>query len=504
VDANERVHPGPALRAAPTWQPSAVQDGVEGEASLRDVLRVLRRRKWIVLQAAILVPLIAALITLRQQPQYQAVASVLLAGTGSASAEGAVLPDRRAQTEADLARMPSVAAATLGSVPNSGLTADEFLDRSSVTSRTNSDILDFRVTDPSPERARALTTAYARSFIDARRTTRAGGSGAAQPRSALLVREAGTAERTQPQPLRMIVLGVVLGLILGVAAAFLWNALDTNVRDVREVGELLGLPLLGSVREGARRSRGSGVVMLDDPHGPEAEAFRILRANLEFANIDRSARVVMVTGAVDGEGRSLTAANLAIAIALAGRRVVLADLDLRHPSLHKLFALEGRAGLTDVALGHVAIEDAVAPIAVSSPDPVSPVNGASRSVGALVVLPSGPTPIDSGEFVGTQAVAQLIGKLREQADLVVLDAPPLLPVGDARTLSTVADALLVVTNLELVRRPMLQELARVLASLPTRVLGFVATGVTAGRHDAYGGYYRRHFKPRRRAWERAA
>jgi non-specific protein-tyrosine kinase len=106
--------------------------------------------------------------------------------------------------------------------------------------------------------------------------------------------------------------------------------------------------------------------------------------------------------------------------------------------------------------------------------------------------------------VGTQSVAQLIAGLRAQADLVVLDAPPLLPVGDARTLSTVADAMLVVTNLELVRRPMLQELTRVLSSLPTRVLGFVATGVSADRHDAYGGYYRRRFTPRRRAWERVA
>jgi non-specific protein-tyrosine kinase len=500
VDANERVHQTPALREAPSWQPSAVPEPAEDDASLRAFLRVLRRRKWIVLQAAIFVPLIAALLTLRQQPQYQAAASVLLADAPPAAGtegSGALSPpDRRAQTEADLARMPSVAAATLASVPRTGLTVGAFLDHSSVTPRTNSDILDFRVTDTSPGRARALTTAYARRFIDARR------SGARA--EALVVREAGAAERTQPQPLRMIALGVVLGLLLGIAAAFLWNALDTNVRDVREVGDLLGLPLLGSVREAGRRSRGSGVVMLDDPHGPEAEAFRILRANLEFANIDRSARVVMVTGAVDGEGRSLTAANLAIAVALAGRRVVLVDLDLRHPSVHRLFALEGRAGLTDVALGHAALEDALAPIAVSSPDPVAPTNGASQAAGALVVLPSGPTPIDSGEFVGTQAVAQLLESLRAQADLVVLDAPPLLPVGDARTLSTVADAMLVVTNLELVRRPMLRELARVLASLPTRVLGFVATGVAADRHDAYGGYYRRRFTPRRRAWERAA
>jgi capsular exopolysaccharide synthesis family protein len=398
--------------------------------------------------------------------------------------------------------MPSVVNATLANVRGARLTADQFLDRSSVTPRTNSDIIDFSVTDPSPDRARALATGYAQHFIDVRRSIEANAQRGANGTRALLVRSATQAEQVQPQPLRTIALGVVLGLVLGVAAAFLWNALDTKVRDVREVAEVLGLPLLGSVREG-RRSRGTGLVMLDDPHSGESEAFRILRANLEFANIDRSARIVMVTGAVDGEGRSTTAANLAVAVALAGRRVVLADVDLRHPSLDRLFALGGRAGLTDVALGHVELDDALTPIALANDEAIAAPNGTGRD-GALHVLPSGPTPIDSGEFVGTQAVSQLISSLGERAELVLLDAPPLLPVGDARTLSTVADALLVVTNLDLVRRPMLQELARVLAAVPTRVLGFVATGVTADRHDAYGGYYRRHLPPRRRAWERAA
>lgn len=492
----ESRHGDPALplRDVTDWRPGPPGEPAIDSTGIGDVLATLRRRKWIVLQCALVVPLAAAIVSLLQQPRYSATASVLVSSARGAD-DADVPPERRARTEADLARMPAVIAATLRALPSLAITAEEFLGRSSVTPRSNSDILDFAVTDASPERAKVSATAYAREYIDSRPAARR-----APATRALLVSPATTAERVQPRPARAIMVGVVLGLILGIAGAYLRNALDTNVRDVREVGALLGLPLLGTIREAGKRSR--TLAMIDAPHGPEAEAYRILRANLEFANIDRSARVVLVTGAVDGEGRSTTAANLAVAVALAGRRVVLADLDLRHPVVDTLFRLEGRPGLTDVALGHVALDDALADVRLGpEEESIAPANGAV-SEGSLHVLPSGPTPIDSGEFVGTKVVADLVAELAGRADLVLLDAPPLLPVGDARTLTRVADALLVVTNLDLVRRPMLQELARVLGAVPKRVLGFVATGATAEQLDAYGGYYRRHAP--RRASERAA
>jgi capsular exopolysaccharide synthesis family protein len=487
------------LRDATDWRfATPAEQSIEPPTTVRNVLATLRRRKWFVLQAVVLVPLAAATVSLLQQPEYDATASVLLVSggaDGSAGADDGVGSERRVQTEADLARVPSVVVATLRAVPVPGLTVDEFLDRSSATPRASSDLVDFSVADPSPDRARALATAYARQYVANRPA-----ANRATVR-AVLVSPATEAERVQPKPLRMIALGAVLGMIVAVAGAYLWDALDTKVRDVREVGRLLGLSLLGTIRDVGRRARGGRIAMLDAPHDAEAEAYRILRANLDFANIDRSARVVLVTGAVDGEGRSTIAANLAAAVALAGRHVVLADTDLRHPVVASLFGLEGRPGLTDVALGHASLSDALVSTPLGPPDAITPKNG-SGAGGSLHVLPSGPTPIDSGEFVGTRAVAELVSDLAERADLVILDAPPLLPVGDARTLTTLADALLVVTNLDLLRRPMLHELSRVLAAIPTRVLGFVATGTTADRHDAYGGFYRRGSSARRS--ERAA
>jgi polysaccharide biosynthesis transport protein len=519
----------------------------EQTSALQQYLQMLRRRKWVVLQALILTPLAAAFLSLRQQPQYQATASVLLGDetiasvlAGSADSASA---DRIAQTQADIARTPEVLRGAIAQVRGAGnVTVDALLKRSSVSPRTNSDVLDFRVKDESASRAEALATSYAQQFVAFRsrltlnaleraRTQverrldelKARGAGAAtlaplvkrehdllsaeassgsQP---LLLRRATESDRVRPHPVRNIVLGVMLGLALGVGLAALWDALDTRVRSVAEIRDLLTLPLLGRVRTPSRRGTGA-LVMQTDPYGREAEAFRILRANLDFANVDRSARAIMLTGAVDGEGRSTTVANLAVACALAGRRVVLADLDLRHPSIGRFFALDGRPGLTDVALGHVALEDALAPIALRA-RPESDRTPLERPLdprGSLEVLPAGPAPLDSGEFVGSRAVQDVLEALEQRADLVLVDAPPLLPVGDARTLSATVHALVVVTNLEFANRPMLEELRRVLDACPTRVLGFVATGVDETQDDHYGGFYEHRTGRSPRAKERAA
>jgi non-specific protein-tyrosine kinase len=505
--------------------------------------RLLARRKWIVLQAVMVVLAAAVFLSLRAEPRYQATASVLVPAEWRLTSEASPSSprDRIAQTEADLARVPAVASRALKRVRGSDLTKKEFLERSSVATRDNSDLIDFRVADPSPERAKALATEYARQFTVYRRqlevTTllrarrqlerrvdevRSWGDGTATSSlasrirdltvrealagsAAILVRPATNAEQVQPRPLRALVIGLLIGIALGVAAALLWDALDKRVRQVEEVGKHLGLPLLGRVRPPPRRVRKKGeLVTRTEPHGPEAEAIRILRANLEFANVDEAAEVVMVTGAVDGDGTSTTVANLAVAFAHAGRDVVLADLNLRHPLLERMFRLEGRPGLTDVALGHVELDDALVPVSIRDPADHS-LDNRIEQAGLLEVLPSGPVPLDSGEFVGSRAVAEVIQKLRYRSDLVLVDAPPLLPVGDARIMSGLVDALVLVTNLDLIRLPMLRELRRVVEACPTRVLGFVVTGVDEGNDDLYGGYYqRRLIRRRRRAKEVAA
>lgn len=233
--------------------------------------------------------------------------------------------------------------------------------------------------------------------------------------------------------------------------------------------------------------------MLEEPHGVHAEVFRMLRTNLEFANLDRGARTIMFTSAVEEEGKSTTVANLAVAIARAGHSVALVDLDLRRPFLARFFDLEEHPGLTDVALGHVDLQTALARRAIVEADgrPTLNGNGQAGVEGVLDILTSGPPPPDAGEFVGSGVLRNILDELREAADFVLIDVPPMLHVGDAMALAARVDALVVLTRLSVARRSMLNELRRLLDACPAAKLGFVVAGADL-EHGYYGhgsGYY---------------
>jgi Mrp family chromosome partitioning ATPase len=316
-----------------------------------------------------------------------------------------------------------------------------------------------------------------------------------------VVRTASSAVQVQPRPLRNGILGLALGLVLGLGLAFLWEALDTRVRSAEEIASKLGLPLLARLPAPPRQLRkDEQLVMLADARGVQAESFRMLRTNLEFVRLGHDIRTIMVTSAVEQEGKSTTVANLAVALARAGQRVALVDLDLRRPFIDHFFDLRYRPGLTQVALGQTTLEDALIPIAITEPTDPGPrdENGngnaterpaASLPTGGLRVLVSGPLPPNAGEFVGSEALAHILGDLRGRFDSILIDAPPLLQVGDPLALSAHVDALFVVTRMSVVRRPMLNEVRRQLDTAPSLKLGFVLTGAEGEDGYGYGGGY---------------
>jgi non-specific protein-tyrosine kinase len=236
--------------------------------------------------------------------------------------------------------------------------------------------------------------------------------------------------------------------------------------------------------------------MLEEPASARAEAFRMLRANLDSITLERGVRTIMITSALEQEGKSTTVANLAVAFARAGKRVVLVDLNLRRPVLARFFDLDG-PGLTQVALGHAPLEQALTRIAIT--DPPGPrrrlalrrggnqtANVTTELLGLLEVLPSGPIPPDPGEFVSSPGLAKTLSVLRERADVVLVDAPQALNVGDVVSLSSRADGIAIVARPKALRRQTLVELNRVLALLRTPALGFVATDEDDGDGYASG------------------
>ena len=522
-------------------------DGLPGgERALTDYLRVVRRRKWIIVASVVLVPLLAFLLSTRQQVSYQGSAEVYLSqrnlaaaltNTGDPTYQDAA---RFAETQADLASAPEVARRVISNLGLHDRSSSDLLRNSDVEAKPNVDLLYVRVRDGDPELAQRLATEYARQFTIYRREidtaaltnalqglrarlARLRRSGqrtsplyatlvdkeqelrlleALQTSKALVVRPATEAVQVEPRTRRNMILGITFGLALGLLFAFLREALDTRLRSAEEISERLGLPLLGRIPR-PRRSvqRAHRLTMTEDPNSVQAEAFRMLRTNLDFVNLERGAKTVMVTSALEQEGKSTTIANLAVAMARAGRHVVLVDLDLRHPFLGRFFRLEGRPGVSDVVLGNFELSDALVslPIEEDAPDSLIPSNGnGARSAGRLEVLPSGPMPPNAGEFVGTRSVGAILQALRERADVVLIDAPPVLPVGDSMVLSAVVDAMLIVTRLGVVRRATVDELIRRLDTTPAAKLGFVVTDADPGEEYGTSSYhYRPPPRPRR-------
>jgi len=515
-----------------------------GASSLSSYVRIIRRRIWIVIVCAILVPTVAYVVSARQQSVYRASAEVYLstediAATLTGISAQYVDESRMTETQAKLAHVPDVAerAAELSKI--SGMTAGEVLASVSIVPDSTTNILSFIATTNDRESAAALATAYARAFkkyrgqLDsqsvrsARNSYKAklaklelDGKGnstlansirdkdqqlellqALQTGRTFVVRTADGATKIAPTPRQNASLGLMLGIVLGIGLAFLVELFDTRVRSADEVGKRLGMTQLARImpppREIAKQDK---LVMIAKPTSPDAEVFRMLRTNLDFATLGSDTRTILVTSAVEKEGKSTTAANLAVAEARAGLRVALVDLDLRVPYVDRFFGLAHAEGITDVALGRISLESALTRIDldtgwVASPaDAGNETNGHAPEYGYLDVLVAGPRPPDPGEFVGNPRLGEILTSLRADYDLVILDTPPALRVGDAMTLSTRADAILVVTKLSVVRRPMLAELRRMLEKTPTRKLGYVVTGsrdMQAGDYGygyGYGGY----------------
>ena len=455
--------------------------------SLLDYLRVVGRWKLVFLLIVLLVPATAVAVSLSQGPTYEASADVLLSNPDT---RVFVDPQRVAQTRAQLARVPAVVDRVLAEVPSAGLDRKEFLESSTVSTTLGSDLLTFAVENSDPRLAMQLATEYAHAFTDYQQDLES-----TQTPSARVVREADEAPKVGPRTVRNGLIAFCLGLVLALIVVFLADALDTRVRSVDSIREALGLPLLGRLPEPSSRLRkGNGLIMLADPISREAEPYRVLRASLEFANADHSFRTIMITSAVDEEGKSTTVANLAVTLARAGRRVILIDADLSSPHLHRLFGLDDRPGLTDLDLGDTRLEEALRPIDLKGE--ASEADHASRRMdraGSLEVLPGGSTLQDKLGF--ENAVGRIIQRVRDRADIVLVDAPPLL-MGDAIALSAHVDAVVVVARLKALRMSTLQDMSRILEASPATKLGFIVTGV-----DQSSPYrqHQRHAASERRA-----
>jgi Mrp family chromosome partitioning ATPase len=269
------------------------------------------------------------------------------------------------------------------------------------------------------------------------------------------------------------------------------------VSGLTQAGEILGLPVVGRVPRLARRLLRNGpLVTLTEPEGSVAEALRVLRSNLDWARIDDGWKSLIITSSRKGEGKTLTLCNLAVTLALAGKKVVVVDADLRGPQVHTAFSMPNETGLTTVIQGALSLAAALRPFDLKRSNGSGAVTPANAPVmpsavqnGALLVLTSASLPPNPGEVIASRKRSITLERLTNvDADYVLVDTPPILGVGDAGVLATSVDGVLFVANIDQTRGPTLEEGREALDALPCRKLGVVVVGERpdSTHHYRYG------------------
>ncbi len=444
---------------------------------LRDYLRVLRKGWPLILAFVVLGSAAGIGLTVTTSKVYQGTAQVFVSATPNDSvaalAQGNSFTQDRVQSYVDLANSPAVTAAV---VKELGLSMSQQTLASKITADApqNKVLINLHVTDHDPNQAARLTNAVAAqfdTFVENTEQTDATG----KPVIKLTLVHPATVPSSPIKPSKIINIGLgfVLGLLLGIGFVFLRDVLDNTVKGPQDFDEL-GIPVLGLVPFDKRTPK-IPIAFRGDPHSARSEAYRQMRTNMQFINVDHAPRVIAVTSAVPGEGKTTTALNLAAALAEGGFRVCLVEADLRRPTLAKTLGLVGDVGFTTVLIGKARVEDVL--------------QNAGRN---LAVLTCGPVPPNPSELLITEQASTIIRRIAEKVDFTIIDTAPLLPVADGAEVAAMADATLVVHHAGKSTKDQAARSIERLAQVGERPVGVILNMITRARGNydySYGYYY---------------
>jgi receptor protein-tyrosine kinase len=492
-----------------------VSDATDPEASSTvspfELLSVLWRRRAIVL-AVFGVSVVASLgLSLRSPKQYSSSAQLLFREPGFAQAlfgnglfqNGPEEPQRTTQTNIDVVTSMSVATKVQSQLHSTG-SLQGLLKSISVTPSSNANIATIQATRSSPKEAAAVANAFAGGYIAYRRETDRGLVSQAEELVSQSLARANAAERPKleeslrqlrvlrslqtgngeviayarpsgtavsPKPARDVLLGGVLGLLLGCGLALLVDFLDRRLKTIEDIERAYGgYPVIASIPHAP-----AGDQRAFDVDGPLGEAYRILRENLRFFDPGGNAHCFLITSAEEGEGKSTVAVNLALAIAAVGQRVLLVEADMRRPSAAAQLGVRSRVpGLSDLLISQASLEECLVPVEVDS---------------HITVMPSGTMPPNPADLLSAGRMSEILTGLRDTADVVIIDSPPLLPVADTRVLVRMPeiDGVVVVSRASVSQRDRVRAARRILDQSTRRIFGLVITGVKESLGSDY--YY---------------
>jgi non-specific protein-tyrosine kinase len=507
---------------------------------LREYLHVLRRRKWTIALILALVVGSTLAFSVRQTPVYAATVKVLVKPINASQVLQGVPASSiiDLETEQGLVETPVVAKLAAQSL-GGGAQPDELLRHVSVEIPANTQFLQITFSSTDARLAAAGAQAFAQAYLTFRRTqatdayaTAAQGyeqqiqqlqNQLADKQAALSNATVGSPEaaslqadvssltsriaivETQAAPLlapsvdpgqivtpavvptspaspnyvRNVPLALTVGLLLGVGVAFLRERLDDRLSSREDFEERLGAPVLGVVpkRKGLRNKQQDEIAVTKNPNTPMAEGYRTIRANVQHLTRKGDLRILMVTSPMIGDGKTTVAANLAVVLAQAGKRVLVVSCDLHRPRLHRFFNLDNEVGLTSVVGGLATLGDAIR----------------RPGLDTLLVLPSGPAIANPAELLASDEMERLLAELSRSVDFMILDMPPVIAVADVLILAPKTDGVLLVVDANSTTRDALGFARRQIEQVGAKILGGVYHKFDPSRartsHPYYYYYY---------------
>jgi non-specific protein-tyrosine kinase len=501
-----------------------------GESNLRTYVEVLRRRFFWVLALTILAVAVAAAVSTVQKKQYSATAQLLvqpasgsvpISGTQQTVSPTDVLTELQLVTSAPVQALaakklgfaPTVSAAEVGqtnvisltataSSPNRAATAANTYAKAFVSYQTANAInaltsaeqqiqgqiraIDAQIqpleVEKTPSGATSATIAALTSqeAVLKEELAQLQVTGAETPGGIEVVSPASPPSApSSPKPVRDGLVGLFIGLVLGIAAAFAAEYFDDKVYTKEQAERLTGgVPVLAMIPR-MKGWKGSGPVLIAevDPFSPATEAYRGLRTSMQFAGHNGTLRTILITSSSGSEGKTSTVANLAVILAKAGERVVVVGCDLRRPQIGGFLGRGDTPGFTNVLLGQEDLRKAVQSV--------------SNTPG-LALLGTGPIPPNPAEMLGSEKAAEIFRTLAGAFDTVIIDSPPVLPVVDAQILSSYADAVLLVVTVGQTTEAEVERATELLTHVDAKPTGLVLNKVVKRSGSGEYGYKYRY------------
>lgn len=451
--------------------------------------KILRRRWRIPVAVALLFVCLAGLSSLMTTRTYQSTAEFFVStsdSSGTNLASGGTFTQQRVKSYVQLLETPRVLEPAI-KAGQLDLTPAQLASKVTGTVPPDSVLIDVTVKDGSAHRAQQIAAAIAETFPKVVAELETLAANQESPVKLTVVKEASLPTApVSPRPTRTIVLGLLLGTLVGLGLAVLRDLLDKRVRTKEDVEGLSDATVLGGIPFDTDAPK-HPLISQSDPHSGRAEAFRSVRTNLQFVDAANHPRVILLTSSIAGEGKTTTAANLALVLAQSGASVCAVEGDLRRPRLLNYLGMTGAIGLTDVLIDRFDLDDVLQPYGTTT----------------LHVLGAGASPPNPSELLGSARMREVVSRLRERFDYVLIDGAPLLPVADSTVLAALVDGTILVVGCGVVDSDQFQSAMSNVETVQGDVIGVVLNRVP---RRSGSGYYDYRYEPTshasRRSWGR--